>query len=117
MEECPSIAEATLGLTSLLRSSVAQVWQRSWKRIGGRPAFFRSVLKERFLRFEGLMIVPVSVAKVSPPGCQVLDGGEQGRLVLRQEKRRELPCAFEAELLHDPRLVIQYILLPRTPPV
>lgn len=67
MEECPSISETTLALMSFESSSVAQVWRRSWKRIGGRPAFFKSSLKERFLRFEGLIIVPVSVAKMSPP--------------------------------------------------
>jgi hypothetical protein len=68
MEACPSISETTLGLTSFESSSVAQVWRRSWKRIGGRPAFFRSGLKERLRKLEGLMIVPVSVAKMSPPG-------------------------------------------------
>lgn len=53
MEECPSISETTLALMSFESSSVAQVWRRSWKRIGDRPAFFKSGLKERFLRFEG----------------------------------------------------------------
>jgi hypothetical protein len=36
-EACPSISETILGFTSLPSSSVAQVWRRSWKRIGGSP--------------------------------------------------------------------------------
>jgi hypothetical protein len=68
IEECPSISETTLAFTSRPSSSVAHVWRRSWKRISGSPARFRSGLKERLRRFEGLMMVPLCVAKMSPPG-------------------------------------------------
>jgi hypothetical protein len=70
MEKCPSISERTLGLTSFESSSVAQVWRRSWKRIGGRRDFVGSGLKERLRKLEGLMTVPVSVAKMSLPGWE-----------------------------------------------
>ena len=56
-EACPNISETTLGLMFLPSSSVAQVWRRSWKRIGRSPARLSRGLKERLRRFEGLMIV------------------------------------------------------------
>jgi hypothetical protein len=59
----PSISETILGLTFLARSSVAQVWRRSWKRIRGSWALLSSGAKDRFLRLEGFTSVPFSVAK------------------------------------------------------
>lgn len=44
------------------------MWRSSWKRIGGSPARLRSGLKDRLRRFEGLIMVPLSVANMSPPG-------------------------------------------------
>ena len=50
------------------KSRVAQVCLRSWNRIVLSPARISNGLEERLRRFEGLMIVPVSVAKTRPPG-------------------------------------------------
>jgi hypothetical protein len=41
---CPSISCTTLGCTPILRSIVAELCLRSWKRISGSPAFFNSAL-------------------------------------------------------------------------
>src|SRR5215203_518406 len=69
IEEWPSISETILGLTLRERSSVAQVCRRSWKRVvEGRPAHLRSRAKERFLRLDGFMMPPTSLAKTRPPG-------------------------------------------------
>lgn len=78
MEACPSISETTLGLTALESSKVAQVWRRSWKRIGLSPALFRSGLKERLRKFDGLMIVPVSVAMDLPGDADDPRGTDDG---------------------------------------
>jgi hypothetical protein len=43
----PSFSCTTLGYVPLDRSSVANVWRRSWKRIRGGPARCSSGLKER----------------------------------------------------------------------
>ena len=40
----PSISETILGLTFLVRSSVAHVWRRSWNLISGNCARLRSAL-------------------------------------------------------------------------
>ncbi len=64
----PSISETILGLTFLPSRSVAHVCRKSRNLIGGSYAAESSGLKERLRRFEGLMMVPVFVAKTRPPG-------------------------------------------------
>lgn len=68
MEAWPSISETIFELTFLERSSMAHVWPRSWKRTGWSFAALRSRPQERLRRFDGLMKVPASVAKMRPPG-------------------------------------------------
>src|SRR4028118_1658336 len=46
MLECPSISETIFGCTPLVRSSVAQVCLRSWKRTSRTPARLRSGLHD-----------------------------------------------------------------------
>jgi hypothetical protein len=43
-----------------------QVWRRSWKRILGRPARFKSGLKYQFTTFWEQMGVPFIEGKMSP---------------------------------------------------
>src|SRR5215207_8365837 len=50
MDECPSISETIFGFTLRVSSSVAHVRRRSWNRICGSPARFRSGLNERRVR-------------------------------------------------------------------
>ena len=65
---CPNNSWTRFGCTLRAKSRVAQVCLRSWNRIVLSPARFSTGLEERLRRFEGLMIVPVSVAKTRPPG-------------------------------------------------
>jgi hypothetical protein len=66
MVECPSISETIFGSTLRVSSSVAHVCRRSWKRICGSSARFRSGLKERRVRLWRLMGSPVSEANMRP---------------------------------------------------
>ena len=50
MDECPSISETIFGFTLRVSSNVAHVCRRSWKRICGSSARFRSDLNERRVR-------------------------------------------------------------------
>ncbi len=52
------------------RSRVAQVCLRSWKRMCGRPAFFKSGARLRWRRLDGLMGPPVSVVKTTVDGLR-----------------------------------------------
>lgn len=67
---CPGISETTLALTSLISSSVAQVWRISWKRMVGSPAFSSSGAKKR----HGFLTERLKIAsgdhprKVNDPG-------------------------------------------------
>jgi hypothetical protein len=56
MVECPSISETIFGFRLRVRSSVAHVCRRSWKRISGSPARFRSGLNERRVRLWRLRV-------------------------------------------------------------
>jgi hypothetical protein len=66
MDECPSISETIFGFTLRVSSSVAHVCRRSWKRICGNPARFRSGLNERRVRLWRLSGSPVSEANMRP---------------------------------------------------
>jgi hypothetical protein len=66
MVECPSTSETIFGFTLRVSSNVAHVCRRSWKRISGSPARFRSDLNERRVRLWRLMGLPVSEAKMRP---------------------------------------------------
>jgi hypothetical protein len=54
----------TFGCTPRLRSKVAHICCKSWKRISGKPAFLSSGLKEFLTRFCGLKGVPTLMAKI-----------------------------------------------------
>ena len=70
MFACPNSSWTYFGCTLRLSSSVAQVCRRSWKRIGGTPARFRSGANDRSRRLLGFIGVPTSLAKTRPwSGC------------------------------------------------
>ncbi len=66
MVEWPSISEATSGFTLRVSSSVAQVCRRSWKRISGSPARFRSGLNFSLVTTRLSSGSPVSEANMRP---------------------------------------------------
>ena len=63
---CPSISETIFGFTLRVRSSVAQVCRRSWKRISGRPACFSSGLNFSAVTARLSRGSPVSDANIRP---------------------------------------------------
>src|SRR5215217_4947812 len=66
MVECPSISETIFGFTLRVSSSVAHVCRRSWKRISGSPARFRSGLNFCFVTARLSSGSPVSDANIRP---------------------------------------------------
>src|SRR5215208_6217542 len=66
MVECPSISETIFGFTLRVSSSVAHVCRRSWKRISGSPARFRSGLNFCFVTARLSSGSPVSDANMRP---------------------------------------------------
>ena len=66
MVECPSISDTIFGFTLRVRSSVAHVWRRSWKRISGSPARFRSGLNFSVVMVRLSSGSPVSEANIRP---------------------------------------------------
>src|SRR5215207_6146424 len=66
LDECPSISETIFGFTLRVSSSVAHVCRRSWKRISGSPARFRSGLNFCFVTARLSSGSPVSDANIRP---------------------------------------------------
>jgi hypothetical protein len=66
MDECPSISETIFGFTLRVSSSVAHVCRRSWKRISGSPACFRSGLNFSLVTARLSSGYPVSEANMRP---------------------------------------------------
>ena len=69
----PSISETILGLTFLPRSSVAQVYRRSWKCVCGGPVCFRSGVNRWVVTLRRSNRLPVSEARWPFPN-KVNDG-------------------------------------------
>ena len=70
MEECPSISETIFGFTLRVRSSVAHVCRRSWKRISRNPARLRRGLNFSLVTARLSSGSPVSEANMRPFSLQ-----------------------------------------------